>query len=194
MPRMGITPERILGAIEALRDRGEKIDKITVRKELGDTGSFGTITTFLQSWRLKQSTPEQEVVTVPIPEAVQGLFLKAWSIAQATAHAELTPQREALDREAAGLKTVLTQAQAENDEAIRVLEWQMDHLEKQLAVSQASDTTSQARVAELAETVGYLRAKLEATTAEAHQVIAAKDAVIASLEGRLETHTEIHEQ
>jgi len=51
MPRTGITEPQILAAIEALQGRGEAVSKITVRKELGDTGSYGTISAFLQRWR-----------------------------------------------------------------------------------------------------------------------------------------------
>lgn len=185
MPRTGITEEQILSAIEALQTRGENITKNTVRRELGDTGSFSTITSYLQGWRLKQSTPEQQNVLVPIPEAVQGLFAKAWSIAQAAAQAELTPQREALDQEAAALKTVLAQAQTENEEAIRVLELQMDHLQSQLIEAGLREQSSQARIAQLSEDLGYLRAKAEAAEARSQQAITERDAMISELELRL---------
>ena len=80
MPRTGITEAQILAAIEALQGRGEVVSKITVRKELGDTGSYGTISAFLQRWR-EQRAQEAPVESSPIPEPVQALFAKAWSAA-----------------------------------------------------------------------------------------------------------------
>jgi hypothetical protein len=46
--------------------------KVTVRKELGDTGSYGTISTFLQRWKQDQApaTPELAQPCWPRPRHV----------------------------------------------------------------------------------------------------------------------------
>jgi endonuclease/exonuclease/phosphatase (EEP) superfamily protein YafD len=188
MPRTGITETQILAAIEALQARGEAVSKITVRKELGDTGSYGTISAFLQRWR-EQRAQEAPVELQPIPDPVQALFAKAWSAAQALAQAELAPQREALAQEQAALKADLVRAQAENDEAVRILEVQLEHQAAQLAEIAGKEQAAQARVAELAEHLGYLKAKLEAAEgaeAAARRQLKEKDAQVATLEARLQ--------
>jgi hypothetical protein len=166
MPRTGITEPQIMAAIEALQGRGEPVSKITVRKELGDTGSYGTISAFLQRWKAQreQEAPEE---AGPVPESVQALFAKAWSVAQGQAQAELAPQREALAQAQAELKAELQRAQAENDEAVRILEVQLEHQAAQLAEVAAKDQATQHQLAKLAEQLGYAKAKWEAAEAAA---------------------------
>jgi chromosome segregation ATPase len=163
MPPIGITEPQILAAIEALQARGEAVTKITVRKELGDTGSFGTISAFLQRWKQDETSDSPEPVQ-PIPESIQALFAKAWAgaHAQAQAQAELAPVREAMAQETAALKAEMARAQEENDEAIRSLELQLENHAAQLTEAAAKEDASQARLAALAENLGYLKAKLEA--------------------------------
>jgi len=187
MPRTGITEPQILAAIEALQGRGEVVSKITVRKELGDTGSYGTISAFLQRWR-EQRAQEAPAEILPVPDPVQALFAKAWSAAQGLAQAELAPQREALAQEQAALKADLVRAQAENDEAVRILEVQLEHQAAQLAELATKEQAAQSRLAELAENLGYLKAKLEAAEgaeAVARQQLKDKEAEVVQLETRL---------
>jgi chromosome segregation ATPase len=188
MPRTGITEAQILAAIEALQARGEVVSKITVRKELGDTGSYGTISAFLQRWR-EQRAQESPAEILPIPDPVQALFAKAWSAAQGLAQAELAPQREALAQEQAALKADLARAQAENDEAVRILEVQLEHQAAQLAELAGKEQAGQARLAELAENLGYLKAKLEAAEGAetaVRQQLTEKEARVIQLEARLQ--------
>lgn len=182
MPRQGITAEQITAAIEALEAKGESVTQLSVRKELGNTGSLGTISSFLRTLRQNIAGPGPQPVPAAIPEAIQATFGKAWSLAIATAHAELAPQRVALDQETAAIRALLAQTQAESDEAIRVLDLQMDLLTNQLAEVNAREQVAQTRVAELSEALGYRRAQLEALAAEYHNEMARKDAVIAGHE------------
>ena len=188
MPRIGITEPQILAAIEALQGRGEAVTKVTVRKELGDTGSYGTISAFLQRWRDQraQEIPEE---ALPIPDPVQGLFAKAWTMAQSMAQAELAPQREALAQEQAERKAEMAQAQAENDEALRILEVQLEDQAARLAEVAAKDQAAQIRLSELSESLGYAKAKWEAAEASAvaiGQQLQGSQARVAELEARLE--------
>ena len=188
MPRTGITEAQILAAIEALQSRGEVVSKITVRKELGDTGSYGTISAFLQRWR-EQRAQEAPAEILPVPDPVQVLFAKVWSAAQGLAQAELAPQREALAQEQAALKADLVRAQAENDEAVRILEVQLEHQAAQVAELAGKEQAAQARLAELAENLGYLKAKLEAAEgaeAAVRQQLTEKEARVIQLEARLQ--------
>lgn len=187
MPRTGITEPQILAAIEALQTRGEAVSKITVRKELGDTGSYGTISAFLQRWR-EQRAQEAPAESLPIPDPVQTLFAKAWTTAQGQAQAELAPQREAMAQEQAALKADMARAQTENDEAVRILEVQLEQQVAQLAEFAAKEQAAQLRLAELAENLGYLKAKLEtAEGAEAavRQQLKGKEDQVIQLEARL---------
>ena len=126
---------------------------------------------------------------LPIPDLVQALFAKAWSAAQGLAQAELAPQREALAQEQAALKADLARAQAENDEAVRILEVQLEHQAAQLAELATKEQAAQSRLAELAENLGYLKAKLEAAEgaeAVARQQLKDKEAEVVQLETRLQ--------
>ena len=187
MPRTGITEPQILAAIEALHARGEAVSKITVRKELGDTGSYGTISAFLQRWR-EQRAQEAPAESLPIPDPVLALFAKAWAIAQGQAQAELAPQRETLAQEQAVLKADMARAQTENDEAVRILEVQLEQQVAQLAELAAKEQVAQSRLAEMAENLGYLKAKLEAAEGAetaVRQQLKEKEAQVIQLEARL---------
>ena len=164
------------------------VSKVTVRKELGDTGSYGTISAFLQRWR-DQKAQEMPEEALPIPDPVQVLFAKAWTMAQGLAQAELAPLREALAQEQAETRAEMAQAQAENDEALRILEVQLEDQAARLAEVAAKDQAAQARLSELAESLGYAKAKWEAAEASAvaiGQQLQDKQARVAELEGRLE--------
>ena len=187
MPRTGITEPQILAAIEALQGRGEAVSKITVRKELGDTGSYGTISAFLQRWR-EQRAQEATAESLPVPDPVQALFAKAWTLAQGQAQAELAPQRETLAQEQAVLKADMARAQTENDEAVRILEVQLEQQVAQLAELAAKEQVAQSRLAEMAENLGYLKAKLEAAEGAetaVRQQLKEKEAQVIQLEARL---------
>lgn len=188
MPRTGITEVQMQAAIEALQARGEAVTKVTVRKELGDTGSYGTISAFLQRWREREAQ-EAPAEPGPVPEAVQALFARAWAVAQGQAQAELAPEREAMAQEAAALRTQMAQAQAENDEALKGLEIQLENQAAHLAEMAAKDQAAQARLTELAESLGYLKAKLEAAEeagAAVRKELKEREDQVAQLEARLE--------
>ena len=194
MPRIGITESQILAAIEALQARGEVVTKITVRKELGDTGSYSTISGFLQHWKQDQAPASPEPIQ-PIPDSIQALFAKAWAGAHAQAQADLAPEREAMAQEVATLKTEMAQAQAENEEALRSLEMQLENQANQLTEAAAKEEASQTRLAALAENLGYLKAKLEAAEASdaaARLRLKEKEDQVREVEGHLlETQTRL---
>ncbi len=193
MPRVGVTEQQILAAIEAVHARGVKVTRNSVRDELG-TGSFGTLLPHIRAWKIKQSSSQELLAApVPIPEEIQTEFAKVWSIAQILALAELAPQREALAIQAAGLKTVIEQAEDKNEEDMRELEIQMDSLKTQLSEANDKDKVTQTQLVKLSEEVGYLRAKLEASEAMMGERLAEKDARIELLAASLAAATTVKE-
>jgi hypothetical protein len=170
-------------AVEKIQARGEDVNKLTVRKELGDTGSYTTILNFLKGWKARQ--PKQDdpkEVHQPIPEPVQALFGKAWAAAQATAQAEIALERESMAKMAIEMNQVIEKCQVENEEALRVLELQMESLTTQLAEASAREQTWQNLLAERAEKVGYLTSKLESLEESTRKQLADRDARLAQLE------------
>jgi chromosome segregation ATPase len=98
-------------------------------------------------------------------------------------------------QERAELKAEMARAQAENDEALRSLEVQLENQAAQLAEAATKEEASQGRLATLAENLGYLKAKLEAAEASeaaARQQLKGKEAQVLEIEGSLrETQTRL---
>lgn len=188
MSRPGITEPQILAAVEALRARGVPVTKLTVRQELGNTGSYGTISAFLQRWREAQSSGTPEAAAPPLPEAILVLFTRAWASARTLAQGELAQQREAMTKEMADLRQAAAQAQAENDEAVRVLEVQLEAQATQLSETASQERAARSHQAELAEQLGYLKGKLEAaeaSLADLRRTIEQKESKVLELEAQL---------
>ncbi len=188
MGRAGITNDQIKTAIDALQTRGEVVNKNTVRRELGNTGSFGTITAYLKSWRAEQDQDLSTNENFPcIPESVLNHFGRIWATAQAVAEAELAPQREALAQEAAAIKAVLERNQAENDEALHMLEIEIDGLRAQLSDASNREEKTLARLEETSQALGYAKAKLDATEQEHRHKISEMETKITHLEDQLKS-------
>ena len=186
MPPTGITHNDMLSAIAALQESGKPISKNTVRRQLGNTGSFETISSFLRTWREGQSEERTELsAETQIPETIQALFSKAWLSAQAAAQTELTQQREVVAREADGLKVALSKIQKEHEEALQVLEIQMASLEMQLAESAAREKSAQIHNGVLAESVGYQKRQLEEAESKMTTLLIEKESKILELETQL---------
>lgn len=161
MPRTGISNDEILKAIEALEADGESITRTSIRRQLGDTGSFTTISAFLKTWRGNKAAGEAPEEPQAVPASIQALFLKVWAAAHAAAQMELSTLREAIDQESVALRTVFDKANAENDGIVRLLESEKGSLESKLTESETREQSALARVADLSETIGSLKAKLD---------------------------------
>jgi hypothetical protein len=185
MGRKGVKEEEIIAAIEVLVANGIPINKNTVRDALG-TGSFTTIIPVIKKWENSRShDPEPANLTLPVPEVIQALFVKAWSAARAAAQAELVPQRDAMTLEAAGLKAVIEAAELENLKSLRTYEDKIELLEAKIEEGELREQVAQTRLTDLSEKVGYYMGKLEASAAESALRIKEKDAQIAALETAL---------
>lgn len=205
MPRTGITEAQMLEAITALKSRGENVTKLSVRRELGNTGSFGTIQAFLARWRGSQGPAQAQppASAAPMPESVDRAMAAVWNTARAEAKAEVEAERQ-----------VLAATLAENEEALKALDLQLQEKENQVeaqalqAAQAAQDLqAAQERIAALSLELGEARSKTEAaqeriqdlqgrlTAAEAHDREA--QATIADLSkqngiltGKAETHAQ----
>ena len=159
MPRTGITEEQMAAAAIALQARNEPVTKITLRKELGDTGSYSTISAFLARWR--QSQDHSEVLPTPIPEKIQNQFSLVWSMARSEALGEFVKEREAHAFELALLRQTYSESAGEANEAIRTLEAQIDDQATRLIELTTKELAAQLKATEQAERIGYLNAKVE---------------------------------
>jgi hypothetical protein len=172
MPRTGVTYEQFLDAVTALQARDEIVNKVTVRRELGNTGSFGTIQTFLARWREEQGLPQASTSTStrPIPESVGRLLAGAWEAARGEA-------REDLARERADLAANL----AENEEALKTLDLQLQEREAQLE-AQAAQAAQDLRAGR--DQVAALTLKLGEAQGALSQTVQALQKVQADLEAQ----------
>jgi uncharacterized phage infection (PIP) family protein YhgE len=165
MARTGITEAQVRAAVAALQARGEKVTPSSVRHELGDTGSFGTINGYLKVIKEEQAK-EPEPHPQPVPESVQALFQRAWSLAQATAQAELASEREAVQSELTDLQAKFDEVVMDRDEAIRVVERERDHAEESTTSLAAQLKEERERTIAQAERIGQLTAQFEVLEAE----------------------------
>lgn len=161
MPRIGITEPQMCAAVAALQSRGETVSKLTVRKELGETGSYSTISAFLAKWRKAEQPTVVPVAGSPIPERVQTTFATAWSLAISDAQAEFAKEREALKKDYEEKDLINDLALAEAEEATRTLEVQLESFGSQVADLIAKDEVAESQITNQAERIGYLTAKIE---------------------------------
>jgi len=108
------------------------------------------------------------------------------------AEAELAPQREALAQEAAAIKAVLERNQAENDEALHMLEIEIDGLRAQLSDASNREEKTLARLEETSQALGYAKAKLDATEQEHRNKISEMETKIIHLEDQLKSKYTTH--
>jgi DNA repair exonuclease SbcCD ATPase subunit len=74
MGRNGVTKEQVLAVAERLHAEGEKITVKRVREELGETGSYTTISAALKLWRSDRGMTQ--VVNEPLPPVLERSTLR----------------------------------------------------------------------------------------------------------------------
>jgi hypothetical protein len=184
MPRAGITSEQVYEAAEALTQEGLTPTVHTVRERLG-TGSFSTITGYLNAWRADRDAAKAAHIPDP-PEAVARLFRDLWAASWKANHEAMSNERLALD----AAKRDMDTERAEMSREIEALETALEKAE----------ATNQARAAELdkaREEVTRLTTRLEegqktieglrAELVREREAKAQAGEHIARLESRLET-------
>ena len=93
MARRGINKEKVFAAADRLAARGEAVTVTRLREEVGNTGSYTTISAYLKDWRA-QAAGEGDPDSERLPDGVEGgvlqLVRKAWQ-----GLAQLLDRREA---------------------------------------------------------------------------------------------------
>jgi hypothetical protein len=96
--RPGVAAERIVEIIKELEAQGQEATVTTVRKRLGNTGSYSTIGAVLSDWRERKAG--QDRPSVPeAPELVRLLSHRVWEEAWSGAMKTYEPERQAFARE-----------------------------------------------------------------------------------------------
>lgn len=201
MARTGVTREQVFEAAARLKARGASITNQRVRDELGETGSYTTISRYLDEWRAADAAKDHE--TLPeIPEAAEqamlGAIREVWRVAAAGAQREITDVKEATERRIQEIQTQHGEAHAEvarlekeataADDEIQTLKIRSGQLDKDLAAARAVEAELRERVAAEETRSRELEAKvgeLGAAEAELQRRLAAEETRRSELEGRV---------
>ncbi|SFQ69229.1 replication region DNA-binding N-term [Roseivivax halotolerans] len=169
---MTIAQDDVFAAADAIAARGGEPTNASVRAELGDRGSFSTISPLIKEWR------EQQEEIAALPAEVEARALEA-------AGTIYTIARDAAERayhgDKAKMQAQLTEAHTARDEALDEVhrlesvnaELEAANEEMQTAVSDASEALSQARVevtevrSDCSDQVNDLKSQLVAERARA---------------------------
>jgi chromosome segregation ATPase len=190
MARTGVTREQVFEAAARLKARGASITNQRVRDELGETGSYTTISRYLDEWRAADAAKDHE--TLPeIPEAAEqamlGAIREVWRVAAAGAQREITDVKEAAERRIQEIQNQHGEAHAEvarlekdaaaADDEIQTLKIRSGQLDKDLAAARAVEAELRERVAAEETRCRELEAKvgeLGAAEAELQRRLAAE--------------------
>ena len=74
MARNGITREQVMAAAQTLAERGEAVTVTRVRRALGETGSYTTISNYLKEWREQGDGQPPGALERGVRGMVQGLW------------------------------------------------------------------------------------------------------------------------
>lgn len=111
MARKGITFDQVSNAAAALKARGQEPTIAAVRVELGNEGSFSTISQHLAKWR-SEAAAQQETRSLP-PEAEDSMMqamMKVWNCATKIHAEELEALRQGFEDEKKRLQGELASA------------------------------------------------------------------------------------
>jgi len=70
MARRGINKEKVFAAADRLAARGEAVTVTRLREEVGNTGSYTTISSYLKAWRADSGGDDPEAER--LPDGVEG--------------------------------------------------------------------------------------------------------------------------
>lgn len=201
MARTGVTREQVFEAAARLKARGASITNQRVRDELGETGSYTTISRYLDEWRAADAAKDHE--TLPeIPEAAEqamlGAIREVWRVAAAGAQREITDVKEATERRIQEIQTQHGEAHAEvarlekdaaaSDDEIQTLKIRSGQLDKDLAAARAVEAELRERVSVEETRNRELEAKvgeLGAAEADLQRRLVAEETRRGELEGQV---------
>lgn len=155
MARKGITYDQVANAARTIKARGQEATIAAVRVELGNEGSYTTISTHLAKWRAEEA---DRVETRSLPPEVEDKMMEAlmtvWNIANKTAGDDLA----AIKQEHADERKRLTgELEGANEEIKR--------LEEALRKSEEAADQAKGQAANLEKKFAAATGELEATKA-----------------------------
>lgn len=161
---MAINKEQIFAAADELDAEGQNPTLANVRKKLGGTGSFTTISDAMQEWRAKkaaQAAPIREPAPQAITDKLAELGGDLWAVALEIANGRLATEREALE----AVRQEMEGAHQEAVELADQLSTDLDEANGRIKVLESAQQKSAVLAAELQEKLN--RASERAATAEA---------------------------
>lgn len=150
MARKGVTYDQVANVASEIKARGQEPTLSAIRVELGDSGSFTTISTHLAKWRQEES---ERVDMRVLPPEVEQEMLKAvttvWNVANKAASADIA----AIKQDHADELKKLKQAEKEAYEEVATLEKALEKAEAEAASARQQANTAEKK---LAATAGEL--------------------------------------
>lgn len=141
MPRKGITFDQVSNAAAAVKARGVEPTIYAVRVELGNEGSYSTISPLLARWKTETAA---HVALSDLPEAAEQAGMTAittiWNVAVKLANEEKAAMRQDHEDTKKRLSEELTEARTEIAELEKAMSQMGDELTK--AQKTASDETA----------------------------------------------------
>ena len=187
---MALTTERIHQAADELDAEGIRPTLAAVRKKLGSTGSFTTISEAMASWRTARAG--QQPPSEPLPDAVAerlaSFSAEVWSAAVAAAAARIAGEREALATQRAELEATRDEAVAladslanELDEARTAARKESDQLQQALGRAERTAEAARSEASSARTNAEDARVQLASLTGRLGAVEAERDRLAAEL-------------
>lgn len=150
MARKGVTYDQVANVAREIKARGQEPTLSAIRVELGDSGSFTTISTHLAKWRQEEA---ERVDMRVLPPEVEQEMLKAvttvWNVANKAASADIA----AIKQDHADELKKLKQETKEAYEEVGTLEKALEKAEADAASARHHASTAEKK---LATTAGEL--------------------------------------
>lgn len=153
MANKGVTYDQIVNAAEAVKARGLKPTVQLVRVELGDTGSFTTISQGLAKWHGEQAEKGAKQTAIP-PEAENAMLTAMttiWTLACEQAQNDLAEAKQTAkdkltekDAELKEAQDEITRLETELASAQQALEEEKGHADKARAALLKAEATAHA--------------------------------------------------
>lgn len=162
MARKGITFDQVANAARAIKARGQEPTIAAIRVELGDEGSYTTISTHLAKWRAEEA---DRVDTRSLPPEVEDKMMEAlmtvWNVANKAATDDLATIKQEHADERKRLAEQVTEATGE-----------IGRLEAALRAAEEAADQAKGYAANLEKKLSATTGELEATRELYKQLVA----------------------
>lgn len=172
MPREGITEDQVRQALELCKEKGEKPSHRKLRDMIG-SGSYSTIRKHLKA--IRESEPDEELLTNPPPsefqQRIDELGKVAWDTAIALATAEIIEVKTTYHARTKAVESELSEALEE----IEMLEEDIDSKETELSKAKK-------KLATLVDTVRRYEVLLNESNRREQEAVSRFEAYVAQLD------------